>query len=316
MRTYSSIFSIFSLCFRSYAVVQMVAQVQKNGFSSLKSVVNAGRGLRSFLLFGAACAVFAVPTAKADDAAAKIEPAKTLNEAVQSAAGSTGFSESQKKDIDQMIHDYIMKNPEVMMESVKKYQEDQEVKRQQDSIAVLKENSDFFYKNAELPQAGNAKGDITIIEFFDYNCGYCKHAFSTVQKLIESDKNLNFHFVEFPILSEQSNLAAKWALAANKQGKYWEFHQKVITLSGPKSEEGLTKVAQEVGLDVEKLKKDANSDEIKNLLIKNHEMAQKLNISGTPAFIIGDQIFRGYIEDDQFKSLIETERKARKDAKK
>lgn len=316
MRFYSSIFSIFSLCFRSYAVVQMVAQVQKNGFSSLKSVVNAGRGLRSFLLFGAACMVFAVPTAKAGDAPAKIEPTKTMNEAVENAAGSAGFSESQKKDIDQMIHDYIMKNPEVMMESVKKYQEDQEVKRQQDSIAVLKENSDFFYKNAALPQAGNAKGDITIVEFFDYNCGYCKHAFSTVQKLLESDKNLNFRFVEFPILSEQSNLAAKWALAANKQGKYWEFHQKVITLSGPKSEEGLSKVAQEVGLDVEKLKKDANSDEIKNLLIKNHEMAQKLNISGTPAFIVGDQIFRGYIEDEQFKSLIETERAARKDAKK
>lgn len=294
-------------------MVPMVIEIQKVGFSSFKSVLNAG-GMRAFLLFGMAIAAFAIPNAKAEEAP-KVDPAKTLNEAVQNAANAH-FSESQKKDIDQMIHDYIMNHPEVMMESVRKYQEDQEVKRQQDSIAVLKENSDFFYKNADLPQVGNAKGDITIVEFFDYNCGYCKHAFSAVQKLLESDKNLNFHFVEFPILSEQSNLAAKWALAANKQGKYWEFHQKVITMSGPKSEEGLSKVAQEVGLDVEKLKKDAASDEIKNLLIKNHEMAQKLNISGTPAFIVGDQIIRGYIEDGQFKTLIETERKARKDAKK
>lgn len=247
-----------------------------------------------------------------EDSAANNSHVTKVDESKAKSLSSKNFTAPQTEEINQLVHDFIMSHPEVLMDSVKKYQEDQEAKRQRDSIEILKQNKDFFYKNSELPQVGNTKGDITIIEFFDYNCGYCKHAYSTVQSLLASDKNISFKFVEFPILSAQSNTAAQWALAAHKQGKYWEFHQKVITMTAPKSEEELAKVAKEIGLDIEKMKKDAQSEEIKNLILKNREMAGKLSISGTPAFIVGNDIIRGFVDIDVFKSLIENERKTSK----
>jgi protein-disulfide isomerase len=218
------------------------------------------------------------------------------------------FTEDQRGAMEDFVRDFILDNPEVLMESVNRYQEQQTKKREEDAQNVLKSSSDFLFKNPQLPEAGNPKGDVAVVEFFDFNCGYCKRAFEAVLKTIEEDKNVRMVFVDLPILSPQSKTASQWALAAAKQGKYFEFHKALMMHNGPKNDEALAEEAKKLGLDVEKLKKDAASPDVEAILTKNSEFAQKLGISGTPGFILGDQIVRGFVEYDGFKALIAAER--------
>lgn len=222
------------------------------------------------------------------------------------------FTEDQKAALEDFVRDFIMNNPEVLIESVNKMREAEVKKQDEDAKVALQTKKDFLYNNPQLPSVGNPKADITVVEFFDYNCGYCKHALESVKKNIEADKNLRFVFIDLPILSPQSEAAAKWALAANKQGKYWEYYQALLESSAPKTDENLADIAKSVGLDVEKLKKDAAGDDIATLLAANHEAARALNVSGTPAFVIGDQIIRGYMEFEGMKSVIADQRKKTK----
>lgn len=225
--------------------------------------------------------------------------------------GKLPFSEDQRAAMEEIIHDYIIAHPDVLMESVKNYQNDQQKKQEEGSIKTLKDNIGFL-DNSKHPIIGNPKGDITIVEFFDYNCGYCKHALKTVQELTEKDKNVKVIFMEFPILSPTSTTASKWALAANMQGKYWEFHQATLESSAPKDDANLAKIAASVGMDVEKAKKDANGKEVEAYMTSVKEFGEKLNVSGTPAFVIGNQIIRGYLEYPAFKTIVDDERKKTK----
>lgn len=225
-------------------------------------------------------------------------------------AKSAPFTEEQKGALEDFVRDFIMNDPEVLVESVNQMHAKEAQKQEEAAATALKANSDFFYKNDKLPFVGNAKGDITVVEFFDYNCGYCKRALDAVKKTIEDDKNVRVVFVDLPILSPQSETAAKWALAANKQGKYWEFHKAIMESNAPKSDDNLADIAKSAGLDVKKLKADAAGKDIEEELAANHtNAAQKLQISGTPAFIVGDQIIRGFVEYDGFKAIIADERK-------
>ncbi len=223
-------------------------------------------------------------------------------------ASDSNFSAAQKTELDALIKDYILKNPQVLMDSVNNYRAQQTQQEDQKAVQALKDNSAYLL-NGTLPVAGNKSGDLTIVEFFDYNCGYCKQAYNAVQQGIDSDKGLRFVFVDMPILSESSHLASKYALAAHKQGKYWELHQGLMKFSGPKNEETILNIAKVAGLNVDKLKADAQSPEIEETLKKNIELSQKLAISGTPAFIVGDEIVRGYIPYDAMKTIIEQQRK-------
>lgn len=239
---------------------------------------------------------------------------KAVEKAVEkSAATASGkdlpFTEDQRGAMEDFVRDFILNNPEVLMESVNRMNEKAQKKQNEDAQKVVEENRAFFYTDPSLPEAGNPKGDVTVIEFFDYNCGYCKHALDVVKKVVDNDKNVRVRFIDFPILSPQSETASKWALAAAKQGKYWEFHQAVMTSPAPKTEENLANIAKTVGLDVEKLKKDAASDEVKKEIERNKEMAQKLGINGTPGFIVGKEILRGFAEYDAFKTIIDKQRK-------
>lgn len=222
------------------------------------------------------------------------------------------FNEEQKAALEDFVRDFIMNNPEVLIESVNKMREAEVKKQDEAAKSALETKKDFFYNNPQLPSVGNPKADITVVEFFDYNCGYCKHALDTVKKNVENDKNVRFVFIDLPILSPQSETAAKWALAANKQGKYWEYYQALLESTAPKSDENLADIAKSVGLDVERLKKDAASDEVSAIIAANHEAARALNVSGTPAFVIGDEIVRGYMEYEGMKSVIADQRKKAK----
>lgn len=206
---------------------------------------------------------------------------------------------------DKAIHDYIMNNPKVLMDSVAAYQQkmqaDQQAemeKRQANAGDELKKNKSTVYDDANSPTAGDPNGDVTMVEFFDYNCHYCKGAFPEVQDLMNKDKKVRFIFKEFPILAPTSQLAAQWALAANKQGKYFAFHTAMMNNKEPITDALLEKVGKDIGLDIAKAKQDLASPDIAAELEKNHVLAEQLAITGTPTFIIGDQINRGVIPEE------------------
>ena len=252
---------------------------------------------KSFLLTG--CVVLMGATSMAH---AETTPAK---------AAALPFPESQRPAMEEFVKNYILDHPEVLMESVNRFRANEEKKKDEDVVKVLKENMSFL-DNAKHPVIGNPKGDVTVVEFFDYNCGYCKHALKTVQELTDKDKNVKVIFMEFPILSPQSTVASKWAMAANMQGKYWPFHQAVLESQAPKDEENLSKIAKSVGMDVEKAKKDAGSKEVEAYLATIKDFGAKLQISGTPGFVVGTQILRGFVEYPAFKTIVDDERQKAK----
>jgi len=171
-------------------------------------------------------------------------------------------------------------------------------KIQSERMAVaVKENADDLFRPATSPIAGNAKGDVTMIEFFDYNCGYCKKAFSDVAQAIEKDKQIKVVLKEFPILSKGSEEASRVALAAKMQGKYWEFHRAMLESQGQANEAAALRVAEKLGLDMVRIKKDMASPEVKKEIDDTRKLATKMGIQGTPHFIVGDRIIPGAPEN-------------------
>lgn len=242
----------------------------------------------------------------------------TLSSAL-SPAHAEGMTDAQKKELNTQIEAFIKENPKVILDSVMKYQEDMAKAEEEKMNAGVKNLIPALKDYPYLPYTGNAKGDVTVVEFFDYNCGYCKRGYETVQKLIDSDKNVKMVFVDLPILGPQSHEISKWALAANKQGpdKYFKYHQKLMTYQGNKDDATLEKLASEAGIDVKKLKKDLADPSIEEQINKNHDLAATVSIQGTPAFVVQDQIIRGYLEFDDMEKLIDQVRHPeKKDEKK
>lgn len=205
-----------------------------------------------------------------------------------------------KDQVNAMIHDYIMSNPQVIEQSMNDYQK----KQQEDRAAQAA-------TDPASPVAGNPKGDVTVVEFFDYNCHFCKGALPAVQGMIDKDKKVRVVFKEFPILAQSSETAAQWALAANKQHKYFEFHKAMMNNKERIDDELLEKVAKSVGMNVEQAKKDAASPEVADELAKTRALADQLQISGTPAFIIGGNINRGAIPEEEMEKQVAATRAAK-----
>ncbi len=226
-----------------------------------------------------------------------------------SAQDKAPFSADQKAALDSYIREYILNNPEVIIEAVNRYKVKEEEKQDADAISALSKHKDYIYNNPSIPQVGNPKADVTIVEFFDFNCGYCHRAYDAIKQTLAADKNVRFVFIDLPILSPESKTASEWAMAANKQGKYFEFHSAVMDFKGPKSAENLADIASKVGLDVERMKKDAAGPEVRAELEKHTEIAQSMRVSGTPGFIVGDQIVRGYLPYEGLKAITEQARK-------
>lgn len=190
------------------------------------------------------------------------------------------------------------------MESVSVFQSEQSQVDEEGSAANLIKYKTEIFNDEDTPSVGNPDADIVIVEFFDYNCGYCKKALPDVATLLEEDKNIRVVFKEMPILSPASSVAARWSLAADKQGKYWEFHKALMAHSGNKTEDTLAKIATEIGLDAKQLRKDASDPAINNILDRNKRLADALTVRGTPGFIIGDNIVRGYMGVDAMRNMI------------
>ena len=226
----------------------------------------------------------------------------------QSQAENSIASQMNEKELGDFIYNYLMENPGVIIEAVEKYRENQEAEEAKLYEKKLSENKDAIYSDTSSPTVGNPDADITIVEFFDYNCGYCKKALQDIQTLLKEDNNIKVVFKDMPILTPSSKMASLWALAAHKQGKYFEYHVAIMEHSGNKSEDSLIKLAQNVGLDVEKLKRDAKDPALEKILQENLNLSRELGIRGTPAFIINDVLARGYVGVDRLKETIKTQR--------
>lgn len=202
------------------------------------------------------------------------------------------------------IERWVTNNPQIIFETVSKHLQGGGPEAEKQAQEALESNEDFLYKEGRHPFLGNRNAGTTIVEFLDYNCGYCKKAYEVVSHLVAEDPDLRVVIIEIPILHESSTLAAKWALAAHEQGSYAEFHKQIMEHKGPITEDILSGFATEVGLDPIKLKEAANKDDIGSAVATNLQKANDIGISGTPGFIIGEQVIRGYVEAPVLKAAI------------
>jgi protein-disulfide isomerase len=226
-----------------------------------------------------------------------------------SAVSAAEFSPEQRQAIETIVREYLIKNPEVMIEVLEAAQEklknDARVQRAQ----VLAQRRHDIFEDPNSPVAGNPQGDVTLVEFFDYRCPYCKQVEPAIEALLGEDKQLRMVYKEFPVLGPESVTAARAALAARKQGKYEGLHRALMALKGQINDAAIFNTAKSVGLDVERLKRDMAAPEIDRMLKANHELADALEIHGTPAFVIGDEIVPGAVSGDALRQLIEVARK-------
>lgn len=206
--------------------------------------------------------------------------------------------------LDQRIRDYILDNPEVVVEAIQRWQQQQQRAELEQFQSVLELREDEVFDVSDATLVGNPDGDIIVVEFMDYNCGYCRRVFPDVQQLAEQDGNVKILFKEFPILGPGSEYASKAALAAREQGLYGEFHNALMSADTRLDEPQVLAIAREVGLDVEQLQRDMQDPEIDALIQRNHELARDLGINGTPGFIIGNEIVRGATSLDNLKRLV------------
>jgi protein-disulfide isomerase len=219
-------------------------------------------------------------------------------------AKAEGEAPLTKSDVTSLIEQYIRENPQVIISSLEQHQRDQEVRAEEQATQKLSEHQEFL-ASGDLPRVGNAEGDIKIVEFYDYNCGYCKKAFADLQILLEADKNVQITFVEMPILGESSLEAAKWAEAAIKQDKFFDFHSALMKFSGQKTEESMKALAEAAGLDVAALTEAAKDPAIIDRIQKNISVANDIGIRGTPGFVVNGKIYRGYLGYDGLKAVID-----------
>jgi protein-disulfide isomerase len=220
------------------------------------------------------------------------------------------LSPDQEKRVRELVKEYILANPEIILEAVQTLRRKQEEAQKKAAEAALKTKRADLQGATDLPVGGNPKGDVTIVEFMDYRCGYCKGVQPTLDQVIRADGKIRFVLKEFPILGPASRTASMAAIAANKQGKYLAFHAALMAYPNNLTEEVIFALARQVGLDVAKLKDDMKAPEVEALIEKTHKLAQDLGINGTPGFIIGDQIIPGAVSADEFKKRIAEARQA------
>jgi protein-disulfide isomerase len=213
------------------------------------------------------------------------------------------FTPGQVKALQTIIKDYLINNPEVMVEVTKELERRQAVQQAAEHERLIGENKARIFTASADFVLGNPKGDVTVVEFFDYNCGWCKRALDDLVNLTKSDSKVRVVMKEFPIFGEASVMAAKAAMAANKQGKYWEFHSALMR-EKQVTQQNLFQIAEKVGLNIARLKADMTDPKFEAALKENGQLAQALNIEGTPGFVIDSRVNVGYLPVDGILQMI------------
>jgi protein-disulfide isomerase len=215
----------------------------------------------------------------------------------------------QTKQVEEIFRRMIKEQPRLIIEAIQNLREQEEAAAEAKAMAAVKEKRDEILKDPAAPIFGNPDGDVTVVEFFDYRCPYCKSVAGKAMETAKKDGKVKVMFKELPILGPESVFAARAALAAQRQGRYIDFHLALMRARERLTDEITIRIAQGLGLDMEKMKKDMASPEIKRQLEANLELAQELGIRGTPAFIVGDKLAPGAIDEETLVKMIADARK-------
>lgn len=223
-----------------------------------------------------------------------------------------GTRASDTSHFGEQVRDYLLANPEVIAQAAQSLDARQRQAAETEAQQALAAKATEVFHDPESPVGGNPQGDVTLVEFFDYNCPYCRAMAPVVAKAEAADRQLRIVYKDFPILGPGSIDAAKVALAAHRQQKYESFHKAMMRAKGSVDGEAALGIAAEVGLDIEQLKEDMLDPAIQAVIDRNLQLAQALRISGTPTFVIGDQILRGATDLSILQGLIADAREQEK----
>jgi protein-disulfide isomerase len=223
-------------------------------------------------------------------------------------ASAQTFSDGQRGEIETIIKNYLVTHPEVLEDAMAELNKRQATAEDEKHQASIAQNSDAIFNSPRNVTLGNKNGDVTFVEFFDYNCGYCKRAMADMLDLMKSDPKLKVVLKEFPILSQGSAEAAKVAVAVRMQdpggNKYLDFHQRLLGGRGAADKARAMAAAKEAGLDVARIEKDLASPEVNATLEENLKLAESMGMNGTPSYIIGKQVVVGAVGLDGLKEKI------------
>jgi len=228
--------------------------------------------------------------------------------ATSAASGNASFTALQKNDIRNTVREYLLDNPQVIVEAIEGLQAQQQHSQQQQNDGAIAANMEQLVNSRRDPFIGNPDASVTVVEFFDYQCPYCKRMAQDLAKIAAEDPDVKIIFKEFPVFGRESTLATRAALASAKQGKYAEFHLSIMGLRGAPSENALFRVASRLGMDLDRLRRDMQSPSIETQIQTNLELARQVGVRGTPAFIVGDQLVPGAMSPEQMRQLIAEKR--------
>jgi protein-disulfide isomerase len=228
------------------------------------------------------------------------------------AARAQSFNSEQRSEIEGIIKDYLMSHPELLQDVLAELEKRQSAADAEKHSAALKEYSAAIFSSPRQVTLGNAQGDVTVVEFFDYNCGYCKRAMTDMMELLSSDPKLRFVLKEFPVLGDGSVQAAHVAAAARMQDKtgkkYLEFHLKLLGNRGPVDKARALAAAKEAGFDMVRIEKDMSSPEVKAQLEESFKLAEALGLNGTPSYVVGNEVVIGAVGLSALREKVNTAR--------
>jgi protein-disulfide isomerase len=224
------------------------------------------------------------------------------------AASAESFTDGQRGDIEVIVRNYLLAHPEVLEEAMAELNKRQAAAEAEKHEAGVTSNAETIFNSPRGVVLGNKDGDVTFVEFFDYNCGYCKRAMADMLDLMKTDSKLKVVLKEFPVLSEGSVDAAKVAVAVRMQDpsgkKYLDFHQKLLGGRGPADKARAMAAAKDAGLDIARIEKDLASPEVKATIEENFKLAEAMGMNGTPSYVIGKQVVIGAVGLDGLKEKI------------
>ena len=227
-------------------------------------------------------------------------------------ASAQSFSGEQRGEIERIVKEYQLSHPELLQDVMAELEKRQTLAEAEKHRAAVKEHSATIFSSPRQVTLGNAQGDVTVVEFFDYNCGYCKRAMADMLDLLQNDAKLKFVLKEFPVLGEGSVQAAQVAAAARMQDKggkkYLEFHQKLLGGRGTADKTRALAVAKEVGFDMARIEKDMTSDEVKAQLEESFKLAEALGLNGTPSYVVGNDVVVGAVGLNTLKEKVNSAR--------
>jgi protein-disulfide isomerase len=228
-------------------------------------------------------------------------------------ARAQSFTGDQRGEIERIVREYLLSHPELLQEVMSELEKRQAVAEAEKHRTAVKQYSEVIFSSPRQVTLGNTQGDVTVVEFFDYNCGYCKRAMSDMLDLMKNDAKLKFVLKEFPVLGEGSMQAAQVAAAVRMQDKsggkkYLEFHQKLLAGRGPADKARALAVAKEIGLDVARIEKDMAGDEVKAQLEESFKLAEALGLNGTPSYVVGNDVVVGAVGLNTLKEKVNAAR--------